>query len=114
MAHFKKEEQVLFPRIAGLENMANPAGNHLADATELIANEIEARRNDHEHEGARFRKIRILTHNYLPPADSCNTYRVTYAMLQDFEQDLHEQIHLENNILFARVKKYNQKAFSQA
>lgn len=114
IAHFKKEEQVLFPRIAGLETMAHPEANHSADATELIVNEIEAMRNDHDHEGARFRKIRILTHNYLPPADSCNTYRVTYSMLQDFEQDLHEQIHLENNILFARVKKCSQKLLSQA
>jgi regulator of cell morphogenesis and NO signaling len=40
--------------------------------------------------------------NILPPADACNTYKVAFAMLQDFENDLHKHIHLENNILFPK------------
>ena len=55
---------------------------------------------EHEAEGDRFVKIAELTNNYTPPADACSTYRVTFAMLSDFEQDLHKHIHLENNILF--------------
>jgi len=38
-----------------------------------------------------------------PPADACNTYKVTYAMLQEFENDLNRHIHLENNILFPKA-----------
>lgn len=58
---------------------------------------------EHEAEGDRFVKIATLTNNYTPPADACNTYKVTFSMLNDFEQDLHKHIHLENNILFPKA-----------
>ena len=59
----------------------------------------------HEHtvEGDRFAEIARLSNNYTPPADACNTYRVTFAMLQEFEEDLHRHIHLENNVLFPKA-----------
>ncbi len=59
---------------------------------------------EHEHtaEGDRFARIAELTNHYTPPADACNTYRVTYAMLEEFENDLHTHIHIENNILFPK------------
>ena len=60
--------------------------------------------NEHDNEGERFRKIAVLTNNYTPPEDACNTYKVTFAMLKEFEQDLHKHIHLENNILFPKAK----------
>ncbi|HMQ43568.1 MAG TPA: hemerythrin domain-containing protein, partial [Mariniflexile sp.] len=63
----------------------------------------------HENEGERFRKIAELTNNYNPPADACNTYRVTFAMLDEFEKDLHLHIHLENNILFPAAIKLEQQ-----
>jgi len=53
--------------------------------------------------GARFAKIAALTDGYTPPADACNTYRVTLAMLEEFENDLHRHIHLENNVLFPKA-----------
>jgi regulator of cell morphogenesis and NO signaling len=55
---------------------------------------------EHETEGDRFQQIDQLSNNYTPPDDACNTYRVTFALLREFEQDLHLHIHLENNILF--------------
>ena len=64
---------------------------------------IAMMKHEHDTEGERFRKIAMLTSNYVPPADACNTYKVTFAMLQEFEQDLHTHIHLENNILFPKA-----------
>ena len=64
---------------------------------------------EHENEGERFRKIAELSNNYTPPADGCNTYQVTFAMLNDFEKDLHLHIHLENNILFPAAIKLEQQ-----
>jgi regulator of cell morphogenesis and NO signaling len=58
--------------------------------------------HEHDAEGERFRKIAELTNNYTPPTDACNTYRVTFLMLKEFEEDLHLHIHLENNILFPK------------
>jgi regulator of cell morphogenesis and NO signaling len=60
--------------------------------------------DEHEHAGNLIKKIRTLTSNYTPPASACPTYRVTYRRLEEFDQDLMQHIHLENNILFEKVK----------
>lgn len=59
--------------------------------------------HEHDVEGERFRTIARLSNQYTPPDDACNTYRVTYNLLQEFENDLHLHIHLENNILFPKA-----------
>ncbi|MDX1759624.1 MAG: hemerythrin domain-containing protein, partial [Arenibacter algicola] len=68
-----------------------------------IQNPIQMMMMEHENEGDRFRLIEELSNNYIPPADACNTYRVTFSLLQEFEEDLHRHIHLENNILFPKA-----------
>ncbi len=60
---------------------------------------------EHEEEGFRFRQIAELTGGYECPPDGCQTYKVAYAMLKEFEEDLHKHIHLENNILFPEARK---------
>ena len=74
-----------------------------------VENPIAMMMAEHDNEGARFREIDKLTNNYNPPADACNTYKVTYAMLDEFEKDLHLHIHLENNILFPEAIKLEQQ-----
>ena len=102
-AHMKKEELILFPFIrkmtkAKLENTKVDAA-HFG----TVKNPIQMMMNEHTVEGNRFRKIEELSNNYTPPLDACNTYRVSFALLKEFEQDLHLHIHLENNILFLRA-----------
>jgi regulator of cell morphogenesis and NO signaling len=58
---------------------------------------------EHDVEGDRFRTISTLSNTYTPPVDACSTYKVTYASLKEFEEDLHLHIHLENNILFPKA-----------
>ena len=65
-----------------------------------VDNPIAMMQDEHTIEGERFAKIAELTNNYTPPTDACETYKVTFAMLKEFEDDLHKHIHLENNILF--------------
>jgi regulator of cell morphogenesis and NO signaling len=60
-------------------------------------------KHEHATEGDRFSKIEGLSNHYTPPHDGCSTYRVTFALLKEFEQDLHLHIHLENNILFPKA-----------
>lgn len=94
-AHMKKEELVLFPYIRKL--CSGQAGQpHFG----TVSNPIHMMESEHDTEGNRFRTISELSNNYQPPADACNTYRVAFSMLQEFEEDLHRHIHLENNILF--------------
>ena len=101
--HMRKEELVLFPFIKKLVNAKK-------DGTELpqphfgtVDNPIKMMEAEHEEAGELLRKIAELSNNYTPPEGACNTYRAFYAKLDEFEQDLHQHIHLENNILFPKT-----------
>lgn len=102
--HMKKEELVLFPYI---RKMVEAKTNHQPLPQPhfgSVDNPIAMMEQEHDNEGSRFREIARLSDDYNPPADACNTYRVTFALLKEFEDDLHLHIHLENNILFPRAK----------
>ncbi|MCB0423860.1 MAG: hemerythrin domain-containing protein, partial [Mangrovimonas sp.] len=102
-AHMKKEELILFPFIKELVKAKLDSHKVSQPSFGTVENPIAMMMNEHDNEGERFRQIAKLTNNYQPPADACNTYRVTYAMLEEFEKDLHLHIHLENNILFPKT-----------
>lgn len=99
--HMKKEEFVLFPFI---KKMATAGGAETIPQPYFgsVENPIEMMKHDHNEEGERFRRIASLSNAYTPPADACGTYKVTFALLKEFEADLHLHIHLENNILFPK------------
>ena len=101
--HMQKEETVLFPFIKQLENAIRTGQAIEQPHFGTVENPIAMMKHEHENEGDRFVKITELTNNYTPPSDACNTYKVTFSMLQEFEQDLHKHIHLENNILFPKA-----------
>lgn len=108
-SHMKKEELILFPFIKKMVKATldeQPVG---APQFGTVNNPIAMMMQEHDNEGERFRQIAKLTNNYTPPADGCNTYNVTFAMLEEFENDLHLHIHLENNILFPEAAKLEQK-----
>jgi len=103
-AHMKKEETVLFPYI---RSMTVNGAAHAAFGS--VENPISVMMHEHHIEGERFQKIAALTGNYMAPADACNTYRVTLALLKEFEEDLHLHVHLENNILFPKAIRMEQE-----
>lgn len=110
--HMKKEELILFPYIRKMIQTLN-SGKPLPEAHfGSLENPIAMMRAEHETEGERFAQIAELSHNYEPPQEACTTYRVVYAMLEEFEADLHRHIHLENNILFPGALNQYNKAVS--
>lgn len=101
--HMKKEELILFPFIAKMVK-TKLAGTELTPAHfGSVGNPVQMMMEDHNVEGECFRKIAELSSDYTMPSDGCNTYRVTFAMLKEYEEDLHLHIHLENNILFPKA-----------
>ena len=111
--HMKKEELMLFPFIKKMAKAALAEEQIAKPQFGTVKNPIAMMMEEHETEGDRFVKIAALTSNYTPPADGCSTFRVTYAMLADFEQDLHKHIHLENNILFPSAMLLEKKFSEQ-
>lgn len=85
-----KEEQILFPMIKGGQGaMAGPP--------------VSVMNHEHESAGEMLRRLRELTNNYEVPEGACNTWRALWHGLEALENDLHQHIHLENNILFPRA-----------
>lgn len=99
-AHMKKEEMILFPFIRKMVTAKMNKEPFIRPAFGTVQNPIDMMKHEHDVEGERFRMISILSDQYNAPADGCTTYRVAFALLKEFEADLHLHIHLENNILF--------------
>lgn len=104
-AHMKKEELILFPFVRSMVKAKYNGEPIRAPHFGTVENPVDMMKHEHTVEGERFRKIAEITNEYTPPSDACNTYRVAFSMLQDFENDLHKHIHLENNILFPKAIK---------
>ncbi len=75
-----------------------------------VQHPIQMMEAEHEKAGQVMGEIRELTGNYTPPNDACTTYRLSFAALRAFECDLHQHVHLENNILFPRAIELFQRA----
>ena len=101
--HMKKEELILFPRIKELEKLANSESGQFQMNIGYLQSPINVMEHEHDHAGTQLNEIRILTNDYTPPQDACTTYRLSFAALQAFEIDLHQHVHLENNILFPKA-----------
>ncbi|MDO5665353.1 MAG: iron-sulfur cluster repair di-iron protein [Bacteroidia bacterium] len=108
-SHMQKEENVLFPYIIEMVDKKSKGEKLIKPPFGSIENPIKAMHIEHDNEGVRFRKISELSNNYETPADGCNTYRVTYSLLEEFENDLHRHIHLENNILFPAAIEFEKE-----
>jgi regulator of cell morphogenesis and NO signaling len=111
--HMKKEELVLFPYIQKMVQAKHEGTKIVVPGFGSIENLIRIMEEEHTIEGERFRKIEELSNHYTTPADACNTYRVTIALLKEFEDDLHLHIHLENNILFPKSIKLEKEVTLQ-
>lgn len=111
--HLEKEEQILFPYIDQIER-------HLLDNAPVpqvhcgtVQNPIRQMEYEHDNAGAALAKMRQLTSDYQPPTDACEKFKALYDGLVQLENDLHEHIHLENNILFPKALQLEQQILSQ-
>ena len=104
-SHMAKEEQILFPYIVALEEASRSAGRGPSAPFGTVRNPIRMMEAEHESAGDAMARIRSLTSDYAIPDGACTTYRVSLQELEAFERDLHEHVHLENNILFPKAAR---------
>lgn len=102
-SHMMKEERILFPVIEQLA--AAQCSDIKAERAPFgsIRNPIMVMESEHENAGNGLAMIAKLSNGYTPPDDACNGFRVLYQLLEEFENDLHLHVHLENNILFPKA-----------
>jgi regulator of cell morphogenesis and NO signaling len=103
MAHMIKEELVLFPYINKLVQAEKSKSKSGPLGLGIIKTPISKMEHEHESAGNLLKEIAALSNNYTPPEWACNTFKALYSKLEEFEQDLHLHIHLENNILFPKA-----------
>ena len=85
--HLIKEETILFPLLR--------EGTNKEEISRYVAEILQ----EHEVVGDALRKIRKASNKYTVPEDGCDTYRQAYKLLEELQNDLHQHVHLENNIL---------------
>ncbi len=101
--HLMKEEQVLFPYVVLMEESSLAGEPAPPSMFGTVANPVRMMMQEHDGAGDSLRSLRTITSDYKVPDDACISYRTLYQALEGFEADLHQHIHLENNILFPRA-----------
>jgi regulator of cell morphogenesis and NO signaling len=101
--HMGKEEAVLFPYISRLEGKIGACGPVSPRCFGTVKNPVRMMMAEHDAAGSLMSEIRQLSRNFAVPEGACPTYRGFYQALEEFERDLHQHVHLENNILFPRA-----------
>jgi len=101
--HMRKEEFVLFPYIERLERAVIGSEPVAQAPFGTVQNPVAMMQHEHAEAANLLRGMRSLSDGYKPPAQACTSYRTLYEALAEFERDLHQHIHLENNILFLRA-----------
>ena len=108
--HMLKEERILFPYITRLETAVGQKQRAPFAPFGEVSNPIMVMMREHEAAGEILKTIRELSNDFSTPDDGCFSYRTLYNVLAALEADLHQHIHLENNILFPRSLEMEQKA----
>lgn len=103
--HLKKEELILFPNVKRMVNSKRNNEVYKPAPFGSVNNPISAMEHEHDGAGDIIKKIAELSNNYKTPSDACNTYQVLFSKLEEFQNDLFQHIHLENNILFPKAKE---------
>jgi regulator of cell morphogenesis and NO signaling len=102
-SHLMKEESVLFPYVRALEESVQGVGRPGTSCFGSVRNPIHMMELEHDSAGDALRELREVTHGYVSPEEGCFSFKALYKGLQEFEADLHQHIHMENNILHPRA-----------
>jgi len=112
LPHMMKEENILFPYIARLEEAHRNNAPAPQPPFGTVRNPVRVMMTEHDTAGDILRKIRETTKDFTLPVDVCISYQTLYQALEGFEQDVHQHIHLENNILFPRAVEIEDAALA--
>ncbi|HQO88177.1 MAG TPA: hemerythrin domain-containing protein, partial [Bacteroidia bacterium] len=102
-SHLVKEEQVLFPYIKRMVEAKNNKESVQQSSFGSVKGPINMMEIEHESAGKNMSEIRTLSNDFTLPEDACASYSLLFRLLEEFEEDLHTHVHLENNILFPKA-----------
>ena len=112
--HMMKEEQILFPFVSHLEQQLATGGSVPQPGFGTVQNPIRMMISEHDEAAEMLRRLREVTSDYTLPEGACMSFQALYFRLQELETDLHQHIHLENNVYFPRAVELEQSQFRTA
>ncbi len=101
--HQKKEEIMLFPFIKKMTKAKEAQENLRSLPAKAIEDRVKMLTEEHDSQEEAFRKIALLTKDYTASENASESYKQTLNLLKDFQTNLHQHIHLENDILFPKA-----------
>ena len=108
-SHMQKEELVLFPYIKDLVNVKKSTKSNTQPRFGTIKNPVAAMEHEHDEAGNIMKELAQITNQFTPIEYACNTYKALFLKLEEFQNDLFQHIHLENNILFPKAIKLEEE-----
>jgi len=112
LEHMKNEKTILFPYLNELLKLENGSSTSKYNSSKKLKI-IDSFEDEHYKIRKTFQKIATLTNYYILPENICNSFKLLYIKLKNFDDRLQEHIHIENNILFPKAKKLQFKVFSK-
>jgi regulator of cell morphogenesis and NO signaling len=102
-SHLMKEESVLFPYVRSMEESIRGTAKRRPSCFGTVRNPIHMMELEHDSAGDALRELRAVTNGFVSPEEGCFSFKALYKGLEEFEEDLHQHIHMENNILHPRA-----------
>ena len=102
-AHIQREEQVLFPFISQMDQESIVAYPPSHACFRSVTHPIFMMEQEHESADHIVAELIRLTNHFEPPSWACATHIALFSGLREFEADLKQHVHLENDVLFPRA-----------
>lgn len=112
--HTAKEDKILFPFIKKLVSLKNNPDEDVSFEISVLSSPIKALEQEHKICTDKLMDIRIITNNYTCPDAAGELYKLLMFELERFEKAFHYHIHLENNILFPKLREIELSVMSNA
>ena len=113
VSHMAKEEAILFPylrELLGREGTVTAA----SPAFGSVRSPVDVMMGEHDRAGELLKKIRAVASDYTLPEGACPSFTALFSRLEALEKDLHQHIHLENNILFPKAIELERRIYPLA
>lgn len=109
LPHLRKEEMILFPYIREMEFKFAKGYAATLPNFGSVQHPIQVMMSEHDTDGELLMKMRELSKDYKIPEDACSSFTALYTRMEALEKDLHQHIHLENNLVFPKAVELEQE-----
>lgn len=110
MEHTQKEEESIFPYFKQISNTYNRKESYGALFVRTLSKPFDQIESvEHKRISACLIALRNATNNYTFAANVCTNHQVIFHKLRELDADLVQHKHLENNVLFPKVRIMEQE-----